>query len=235
MTTRIAAVGFDTYQVSTYLEEMDFTINQYLVVGDEPMLFHTGMRGLFSDVRAAVSEVLDPSSLRWISFGHVEADECGAMNDWLECAPAATVAFGELGCMLSIADMATRAPVPLVDGDVFADRFRWIATPHVPHGWEAGLVFDQATRTLFCGDLLSVYGNYEPTTSDDYVASAIDAENAMPSMSLHPQTGAIIRTLADLSPAALAPMHGPVFTGDCASALRALADDAQERLARLVA
>jgi flavorubredoxin len=231
--TRIAEVGKGTFQICTYIAEMDFPINQYLVVGDEPLLFHTGMRGIFDGVRAAVAEVIDPAALRWISFGHVEADECGAMNDWLALSPNATVAFGQLGCMLSVGDMAAREPRPLADGEVLDTgdhRYRWVDTPHVPHGWEAGLLFDEDTRTLFCGDLFAGYGDPRPTTTDDIVAAAIAAEDDMPSMSLHPASPAIIRRLASLEPEALALMHGPVFVGDCVAALEALAADAERRI-----
>lgn len=230
---RISEVGKDTFQVCTYIAEMDFPVNQYLVVGDEPLLFHAGMRGIFDGVRAAVAEVIDPASLRWIGFGHVEADECGAMNEWLATAPDASVAFGELGCMLSIGDMALRQPRPLADGEILdagSHRFRWIDTPHVPHGWEAGLLYDQDTRTLFCGDLFSGYGDPSPTTTDDILAAAIDAEDAMPSMSLHPGSGAVMRRLAALEIDALALMHGSVYTGDCRAALVGLAADADRRV-----
>jgi flavorubredoxin len=230
---RIAEVGKETYQVTTYLAEMDFSINQYLVLGDEPLLFHTGMHGIFEDVRAAVAEVIDPASLRWITFGHTEADECGAMNDWLATAPNATVAFGATGCMLSIGDLATRPPRALGNGEVLdigGHRMRWIDTPHVPHNIDAGLLYDEDARNLFCGDLFALYGNWSPTTTDDIVAPAIAAEDAWPSMSLHPATGEIIRGLAALEIEALALMHGPVFIGDCAAALVALASDADRRI-----
>lgn len=230
--TRIAEVGAGTFQISTYFEEMDFSMNQYLVVGDEPLLFHVGMRSTFDAVRGAVAEVIDPTTLRWLSFGHVEADECGAVNEWLAQAPNAEVAFGQLGCMLTVGDIADRPPRPLADGETVGP-FRWIDTPHVPHGWEAGLVFDEYTRTLFCGDLLAVYGAFEPTTVESIAAAAIDAEDAMPSMSLHPETPAVIRRLAALEPAALAPMHGPVVLRDCAAELERLAVDAERRIGRL--
>jgi flavorubredoxin len=226
-------VAKDTYQLNTYLADMDFSLNQYLVVDDEPLLFHTGMRGMFDEVRDAVATVIDPSTLRWISFGHVEADECGAMNEWLMVAPDAAVAFGELGCMLTVGDMAVRSPRPLAHGDVLdvgRHRLRWIATPHVPHGWDAGVLYDQDARTLFCGDLFAVMGDHPATTSQDLLAAAVATENDMPSMSLHPRTAEIISDLAALDIEALALMHGPVFTGDCSAALLGLAADARARI-----
>jgi len=237
MTTRIAEVGRDTYQISTYMPDIDFAVNQYLVTADEPLLFHTGMRGLFPETRDAIASVIDPTTLRWISFGHVEADECGAMNEFLMLAPGATVLFGQLGCMLTLGDIADREPRAVADGEVVEignHRVRWIDTPHLPHGWEAGLLYDETTRTLFCGDLFSTMGAFDATTTDDIVAPAIAAEDGMPSMSLHPRSGQLIRALADLDVDKLALMHGPVFTGDCEGALLALADDADRRVAAAV-
>jgi flavorubredoxin len=234
METRVAEVADGTYQLTTYLEEMDFAVNQYLLTGDEPLLFHTGMRGLFPLVAEAAARVLPLESLRWIGFGHVEADECGAVNEWLAAAPDATVVHGSVGCMVSIGDLADRLPRPLEPGeklDLGGHCVEWIDTPHVPHAWEAGVLFDHTTGTLCCGDLFSCYGDYAPTTTDDIVAPAIAAEDGFPSMSLHPATGATIRRLARLEPARLALMHGPVFTGDCGDALHRLADDADRRIA----
>jgi flavorubredoxin len=235
METRVAKVGDGIYQLMTYLDEMDFAVNQYLLTGDEPFLFHTGMRGLFPLVADAVAQVMPVASLRWIGFGHVEADECGSMNEWLAAAPDATVIHGALGCMLSIGDMADRPPRAFEPGeklDIGGHRLEWIDTPHVPHAWEAGVLFDHTTRTLLCGDLFSRNGHYPPTTTDDVVVPASEAEDSFASMSLHPASGTIIRSLAAHDIAALALMHGPVFTGDCHDALRRLADDTEHRIAR---
>ncbi len=237
METRVAEVGDGVFQIATYLEDIDFGVNQYLLTGDEPLLFHTGMRQLFPDVSEAVGKVIPIESVRWIGFGHVEADECGSMNEWLGVAPDATVVQGAIGCMVSIADMADRPPRPLAPGDKLdlgGHCVEWIDTPHVPHAWEAGVLFDHATRTLLCGDLFSRYGSYAPATTEDIVGPAIDAEDAFPSMSLHPASGSLIRSLAELDVAALALMHGPVFTGDGRRALCELADDADRRIAAAV-
>jgi flavorubredoxin len=235
METRVAEVGPATYQLATHLEEMDFGVNQYLLTGEQPLLFHTGMRGLFPLVSEAAARVLPLDTLRWIGFGHVEADECGSMNEWLAVAPSATVVHGGVGCMLSIGDLADRPPRPLEPGerlDLGGHCVEWIDTPHVPHAWDSGVLFDHATGTLFCGDLFGCNGRYAPTTSDDIVAPAIEAEDGFPSMSLHPATGDTIRGLAALAPTRLALMHGPVYTGDCGDALHRLADDADRRIAR---
>jgi len=234
METRVTEVADGTYQLTTYLEEMDFAVNQYLLTGEQPLLFHTGMRGLFPLVVEAVSTIRPPASVRWIGFGHVEADECGALNEWLAVAPDATVIHGAIGCMVSIGDLADRPPRPLEPGetlDLGDHCVEWVDTPHVPHAWEAGVLFDHTTGTLLCGDLFSCYGDYAPTTTDDIVGPAIAAEDGFPSMSLHPTTGTLIRQLAGLEPTRLALMHGPVFTGDCGDALHRLADDADRRVA----
>lgn len=234
MEIRVTEIADGVHQLSTYIAEMDFSLNQFLVTGDEPLLFHTGLRGMFPIVSAAVSRVVPHGAIRWISFSHVEADECGSMNEWLAAAPQSTVAQGTTGCMVSLTDLADRAPRPLAHGetlDIGGHRLRWIDTPHVTHAWEAGLLFDETTHTLFCSDLFSQMGAYPATTVDDIVGPAIAAEVAFPgSLSLHPATGSIIRRLADLGVATLAPMHGPAFTGDCASALIDIADDIDKRI-----
>ena len=235
MEIRVTEIADGVHQLSTYLAEMDFSLNQFLVAGDEPLLFHTGLRGMFPFVSAAVSSVVAHEALRWISFSHVEADECGSMNEWLAAAPGSAVVHGTTGCMVSVGDLADRPPRPLADAeilDIGRHRLRWIDTPHVTHAWEAGLLFDETTRTLFCSDLFSRMGFYPPTTVDDIVGPAIATEEAFPgSLSLHPATGSIVRRLADLDVATLAPMHGPAFTGDCAAALIDIADDIDKRIA----
>lgn len=234
MEIRITEVADGVHQLSTYIEEMDFGLSQFLLTGDEPVLIHTGMRGMFPLVSAAVSRIVSPETLRWISFSHLEADECGSMNEWLATAPLSTVVHGNTGCMVSLSDLADRMPRPLADGEVLDAgnrRIRWIDTPHVPHSWEAGLVFDETTRTLFCSDLFSQMGDYAATTTHDIVGPGIEAEESFPgSFSLHPSSGSVIRRLADLHVATLAPMHAPAFTGDCASALIDLADDMDKRI-----
>ncbi len=235
MQTRLTEIADGIHQATTYMPEMDFSLNQYLVVADEPLLFHTGMRGMFPLVSDAVARVLPIDQLRWISFGHVEADECGSMNQWLAAAPQSTVVHGTTGCMVSLSDLADRAPRPLEDGeshDIGGHRMRWFDTPHVPHAWEAGVLYDDTTRTLFCGDLFTQVGQYPATTTDDIVGPAIAAEDVFPgSTSLHPASGATCRRLAELDVATLALMHGPAFTGDCHAALLDLADDFDKRIA----
>jgi len=235
--TKITEIGEGVYRLSTFVAQVEpggLTFNQFLVQGEEPLLFHTGPRGLFPLVREAVAQVMAPSLLRWITFGHYEADECGAMNDWLAIAPRAQVAHGQTACMVSLNDMAARAPRMLQDGetiDLGRDRrVRYIDTPHVPHGWEAGVLYEEASGTLFCGDLFTQFGEGAAMTTSDIVGAAIAAEDAAHFSSLHPTMGATIRKLAALKPRTLALMHGPAFTGDGAAALVALGDDYDRRV-----
>lgn len=233
METRVTEVATGIHQLATFVGA-PVGFNQYLIAADEPLLFHTGMRQMFPLVSAGVSKVLLPETVCWVGFGHVEADECGSMNEWLAAAPQATVVQGEIGCMVSIGDLADRPPRPLTHGetlDIGGHVVQWFDTPHVPHGWEAGVLYDATTRTLFCGDLFARYGEYEATTTEDIVGPAVQAEDDAPgSLSLHPSSAAVIRTLAELPVDTLALMHGPTFTGDCRAALLDLADDFDRRV-----
>jgi flavorubredoxin len=234
METRVTEIADGVHQLTTHVDEMNFSFNQILVAGDEPLLFHTGPRQMFPLVSEAVSRVMPVDSLRWISFGHVEADECGSMNQWLAAAPNATVAQSGIGCMVSLTDLADRPPRALGDGEVLdigGHRLRWIDTPHLPHGWEAGILYDETSKTLLCGDLFTQQGEYSASTADDIVGPAAAAEDVFGSYSLAPSSGARLRQLADLDVATLALMHGPAFTGDCSAALLGLADDLERRTA----
>ena len=226
METRVTEVADGVHQLTTHIPEIDFGFNQYLLAAEEPLLFHTGMRGVFPLVSGAIGRVLPPDTLRWGSFGHVEADECGAMNDLLALAPHATVAQGGIGCMVSIGDLADRPPRPLADGevlDVGGHRLRWLDTPHVPHGWEAGVLFDETTGTLLCGDLFSQVGAPAALTTGDVVEPAMAAERMFHASTMAPHTGAVLRGLGDLEPSTLAIMHGASFSGDGSRALYDLA------------
>ena len=237
MTTNIHEISTGVYRLSTVVQEAapgGFTFNQYLIVGDQPALFHTGPRQMFPLVREAVARVLDPAALRWISFGHLESDESGSMNDWLGLAPQAEVVFNGLGCMVSLNDLCARAPQVADDTaiDTGGHRLRIIPTPHVPHGWEAQVMFDETTGTLFCGDLFSQTGDGPALVHDaDLVGAAIAAEDMFGATALTAATGPTIRRLAELEPRTLALMHGPAFAGDGAQALRDLADAYDARFA----
>ncbi len=235
METRITEIAEGVFRLSTFIQQVPpsgLAFNQFLLLGDEPLLFHTGMRGLFPLVREAVAKVMPPDKLRWISFGHYEADECGAMNQWLAVAPRAEVAHGMMACGVSLNDQADRPPRMLRHDEVIdlgGKRARYLDTPHVPHGWEAGLIFEETTGTLLCGDLFTQYGQAPAITEDDVVSPAIAGEDIAGYSALNPAMGATLRKLAELKPRTLALMHGPAFTGDCAAALMALADDYDRR------
>ena len=229
MPTTVDEIAPGIYRLSTLVSEIGpsgFTFNQFLVDDEEPLLFHTGHQSMFPSVREAIERVLPVSSLRWITFGHVESDECGAMNQFLGVAPAAQVAHGALGCMVSIGEMADRPPKALADGEVMeigVKRLRHIDTPHVPHGWEARVLFEETTGTLLCGDLFTRLGDGPAVTGDDIVGPAMEAEDLFRYSSLSPNTADIMRTLGDLAPLTLGLMHGSSFRGDGKKALYELA------------
>jgi len=241
METTIDEVADGIYRLSTWVPEVappaGFTFNQFLIAADEPLLFHTGPRAMFPLVSEAVSKIVPVERLRWITFGHVESDECGSMNEFLAAAPQAEVAHGVVGCMVSLNDLADRPPRPLADGEVIdlgGKRVRHIDTPHVPHGWEARVLYEETTRTLLCGDLFTHVGQTAALTSDDIVEPAMDAEAMFRSTSLAPDTPVVMSRLAELQPTTLALMHGASFNGDCGQALLDLANAYDERyLARV--
>lgn len=229
MRTTTDEIADDIFRISTFIPDLPpdgFTFNQFLVRAEQPLLFHTGMRALFPAVSAAVAAIVPLSELRWIAFGHLEADECGSMNQWLAAAPRAEVAHGALGVMVSLNDLADRPPRALADGEVIdlgGRRVRHIDTPHVPHGWEARVLFEETTSTLLCGDLFTHTGDRPAITADDIIGPARAAEEGFGATCLTPNTGPTIRRLADLAPKTLAIMHGSSFNGDCRRALLDLA------------
>ncbi len=237
MTTKVDEIAPRIYRLSTLVPEIGptgFTFNQFLLDDDEPLLFHTGHRSMFPSVREAIERILPVERLRWITFGHVESDECGAMNLLLAAAPRAQVAHGGLGCMVSLNELADRLPRALADGEIIElgdKRVRHIDTPHVPHGWEARVLYEETTGTLLCGDLFTHLGDGPALTEDDIVGPAIEGEDAFSYSSLAPSTPATIERLAQFAPRTLALMHGSSFTGDCAGALRVLADNYRSRIA----
>jgi len=238
METRTDEIADGIYRFSTFVDRAGLSFNQYLVKAEQPLLFHCGLRGLFPLISAAMARLLPVSGLRWVCFGHVEADELGGMNDWLNAAPDAQVAFGAMGCAVSVNDLASRLPRPLQDGDVLdlgGKRVRYIATPHVPHGWDAGLLFEETTQTLLCGDLFTRMGEVPPRTSGDIVGPAFEAEGEYLATALTPRTAPTIQALQELAPKMLALMHGSAFEGDCVQALTDLADGYDLRLRQALA
>jgi len=229
--TTIDEIAPDVFRISTYVPEANLQFGQFLVRDEEPLLFETGMRALFPAVRDAVAKVIDPTTLRWVSFSHFEADECGSLNDWLTLAPRAQAACSLVGALVSINDFALRPARQLVDGEAFATgtkRFRFFHTPHVPHCWEAGILFEETGRTLLCTDLLHQNGERPPVGGPELLELSRQAlvdyqkgpfANYLPYTRLTEPT---LERLAALQPRTLATMHGSVFYGDGAKALRDL-------------
>jgi flavorubredoxin len=198
VTTKIDEIAPDIYRLSTVVSDIGpegFTFNQFLLVDDEPLLFHTGHRSMFASVGEAIGRVMPLEALRWVSFGHVESDECGAMNQFLAASPNAMVAHGALGCMVSLNEMADRPPRALGDGEVLelgTKRVRHIDTPHVPHGWEAGVLYEETTGTLLCGDLFTHLGDGPALIEGDIVGPASAAEDLFGASCLAPSTPATV-------------------------------------------
>jgi flavorubredoxin len=225
------------FRLSTHVAQVNpphgFTFNQFLMLGEEPLLFHLGHRRMFPEIAAAVRRILPLERLRWLSFSHVEADECGALALWLEAAPNAVAAHTAVGCRIWVADAVDRPPRMLRDGetlDLGGRIVRHLDTPHLPHGWDAGLLFDETTQTLFCSDLFAHGGDGPALTESDVLGPGIAAEARSQSMSVGPATAPMLRRLAALAPQRLALMHGSSFTGDAAALLHGLADHCERTL-----
>jgi flavorubredoxin len=225
------------YRISTCLPGViaghDITVNSFLVMADEPLLFHTGIRPCFPAMAAALGRVLPVARLRWLSFGHVEADECGAMNDLLAAAPDLQVAFGALGCTLSLDDMADRPPRRLAPGealDLGGRRVVVIDTPHVPHNIDAQVLYEETTGVLLCGDLFTQLGRGPAVTGECLVEAALDAEDVLNCSVPGEGVPQALDRLADLEPQTLAIMHGSSYEGEGGRALRELAAAWRARL-----
>lgn len=238
-TARITEIADDHYLISLYAPQFNLRFNHYLIKDEEPLLFHTGMRQMFAPLREAVASLLDPATLRWISFSHYEADECGALNDWLGAAPHAQPVCGLVAALVSVNDAALRPARVLEDDEPLQTgrrRFRYRHTPHVPHNWEAGMLYEETTRTLLCSDLFTHDGDVEGLTESDVVDRAKRAliegqkgpfANPYP---YTPLTDSTLNRLADLRPKHLAVMHGSAFAGNGEQALRDLAGVMREVL-----
>ena len=229
MQSTVDEIAPGVYRLSTWVPDISpdgFTFNQFLLTGDEPFLFHCGHRQLFPLVSEAINRIMPLEKLRWISFGHVEADECGAVNLLLDAAPNAEVIHGPLACLVSLNDLCDRPPVIIGEEtlDVGGHRLRFLPTPHVPHNWEAGLWFDETTSTLLAGDLFTHTGNPAPLIDSDLVGPALAAEQIFHATGLSTNLDPTLQQLADLNPTTLALMHGSSYSGDGAAQLRALAD-----------
>lgn len=229
--TNLHEIADGIYRINTPIAIPDgpgqFSFNQYLIRDDAPLLFHTGPRRMFPLVRDAVARVLPVAQLRYLAFSHFEADECGSLNEWLAVAPTAEPLCGRIGAMTSIGDVADRPPRALADGESLAlgrHAVRWFDTPHMPHGWDCGLMTDDSTRTFFCGDLFTQGGPGDvPLTEADILGPSEAFRAPLDYFAHAPDTGAVLERLAREQPSTLACMHGSAWRGDGAALLRALA------------
>lgn len=231
----------DIFRICTFIPDFNLQFCQFLVRDEEPLLYHTGMNAVFPLVQEAVSELIDPATLRWIAFSHFEADECGSLNQWLDLAEGAQAACSFVGAMVSVNDFAARPARALEHREVFSTgkrRFRFHATPQVPHCWDAGMLFEETTGTLFCSDLFHQLGDVEAASdSADVVGrfrQAIEEYDAGPFARYLPyteHTGSTIEALAHLGPQTLAPMHGSSYSGDATRAVHEMGNMLAKTLA----
>jgi len=235
MDSTVSEIAPDVYRISTFNPDFGIQFNQFLIKDDEPFLMHTGLRRMFPATLTALASVIDPAKLRWIGFSHFESDECGALNEWLKVAPQAQALCSTVGAIVMVNDFADRPPRPLADGEVLSigsRRLRFLFTPHVPHGWDAGLFFEELSALLLCSDLFFHPGNPEPLAGDEVLERAQDSivQNLdgplAKDMPYTPYTDDTLRRIAALRPRTLAVMHGSSFQGDGAAAV--------ERLARFI-
>jgi flavorubredoxin len=230
--TNVHEIAEHIYRINTPMVlpgDAAFSFNQYLIDDDEPLLFHTGLRQLFPLVLEAVASVMPVARLRHVAFSHVEADECGSLNQWLAAAPQATPLCGTVAAIVSIGDLADRPPRALADGETVSlgrHRVRWFDAPHLPHAWECGFLMEESTGTLLCGDLFTQPGTGQSALIESDILGPSEAfRHEMDYFSHGKHTGALLEKLALADPGTLACMHGSAWRGDGAGLLRALAGE----------
>jgi flavorubredoxin len=229
--TQIDEIEAGVYRINSGIDAPSipggFSFNQFLVVDDEPLLFHTGLRGLFPATRAAIETVMPVSKLRYVAYSHFEADECGALNEFLAAAPQSTAVCSFIGALTSAGDQASRPPRPLMDGEELSlgkKRVRWIDAPHLPHGWDCGYLFETTSRTLFCGDVFTQPGKVTPAlTEGDIIGPSETLRSGLDYYAHGSKTVPLLEKLAATKPKTLACMHGSSFRGDGEELLRQLA------------
>src|SRR5262245_6806671 len=231
-TATINEIAPDLFRLSVYVAEIDMQFNHFLVRDEEPLLFHAGLKAMFPALREAVTRLIDPAKVRYIAWRHFESDECGALNEWLQLAPQAQGVCTLVGKLVSVDDFSIRPARGMTPDDVLSTgkyRYRFYRSPHIPHGWDAGVLFEETRRTLFCSDLFHHFGNVEPVTTSDLIEPT---RRAMQQMQQGPlagympytrQTEGVLRSLAELKPEALAVMHGSSYRGPCDRLLTDLA------------
>jgi flavorubredoxin len=228
---QINEIAPDVYRISVFVPEIQLQFNHFLIKDDEPLLYHAGLKLMFPLLLDAVKTLIDPAQIRWIGFSHFEVDECGALNEWLQIAPNAKAVCSEVGALVNMTDYAIRPALAMKSNDVLETgkrRYRFIRTPHLPHGWDAGVMFEETDKTLLCSDLFHQNGNLVAITDKDILdahkTSLLNYEKG-PLMDYTPynhKTKALLYQLAELAPKTLATMHGSSFHGDCAKALQEL-------------
>jgi len=230
--TNIHEIAPDLFRLSLYVPDFDMQFNHFLVRDEEPLLFHAGFKRMFPALREAVATLIDPAKLQHIAWSHFESDEVGALNHWLELAPQAQPVCTLVGKLVSVDDFSIRPARGMTAQDVLTTgkyRYRFHRSPHVPHGWDAGVLFEETRKTLFCSDLFHHFGNVAPVTSSDLIGPA---RKAMQQMQQGPladyipytrQTEGVLNSLAELKPATLAVMHGSSYIGQCDRLLTGLA------------
>lgn len=228
---KINEIAPDVYRISVFVPEFDLQFNHFLVKDEEPLLYHAGLRGMFPLLHEAVKTLLDPKLIRWIGFSHFEVDECGALNEWLQLSPHAQAVCSEVGALVNMADYALRPAVPMKNGQILQTgrrKYRFIRTPHLPHGWDAGVMFEESDKTLLCSDLFHQNGDLVALTDSDILEnhkSSILLYERGPLMDYTPynhKTKGMLEELASLQPKTLATMHGSSYFGNCSQALKDL-------------
>ena len=232
MAASVHEIAPDVYRLCVWVPQFNMQFSHFLVKDDEPLLFHTGMRYMFPELCEAVAKVIDPTKLRWISYSHFESDECGALNDWLSIAPSAEPLASMISALVNLTDFSIRPAKFLEPGQSVSTgkhHYRFISTPHLPHGWDAGVLFDETDKTLFCSDLFHQVNECAPLTHSEVVSAAranlVEGQKG-PFADYCPythRTKVMLEGLAALNPGTLAIMHGSSYAGDCAQALRDLA------------
>ena len=222
--TNIDEIAPDLFRLSLYVPDFDMQFNHFLVRDEDPLLFHAGLRGMFPALKEAVARLIDPATLRWIAWSHFESDECGALNDWLQLARHAQPACTLVGKLVNVDDFALRPARGLTPDDLLMTgtyRFRFHPSPHIPHGWDAGVLFEETRKTLFCSDLFHHFGNVAPITASDLIEPTRQAMEQLQQgplagyMPYTSKTEGVLRALAALKPETLAVMHGSSYSGNC--------------------
>lgn len=235
--TIIHEIAPDLFRLSVYVPELDMQFNHFLVRDEEPLLFHTGLKAMFPALREAVTRLIDPAKLRHIAWSHFESDECGSLNEWLQLAPQAQAVCTLVGKLVNVDDFSIRPARGMTSEDVLSTgkyRYRFYPSPHIPHGWDAGVLFEETRKTLFCSDLFHHFGNVEPITTSDLIEPTRRAMQRLKQgplagyMPYTRQTESVLRSLAELKPETMAVMHGSSYTGQCDRLLADLAGVIQE-------